>query len=330
MRIVLCYPVENRHHKQIEETCPEATVIDAGQERIAEELPKADVFCGHAKVPVPWEATIAAGRLRWIQSSAAGLDHCLVPPVIQSDVLVSSASGVLADQVAEQAVALATACTRRIPLFLDQQRRREFVRRPTRDLTGSTVLIVGFGGNGQRLAEVLKPFKVRLLATDYFPDRDATGLDELVGPGELHNLLPEADFVFLTAPLTDLTRGMVDAKMISLMKQGCILINVARGGLVCEQAVVDALVSRHLDSAGFDVTPEEPPAPNSPLWSAPGLIITPHVGGQADHRIDRMTDLFCANLVRYRDGRRLINAVDKNLGFPPPTLSTLRGSTSPG
>ena len=322
MRIVLCYPVENRHQKQIQETCPEATVIDAGQERIAEELPKADVFCGHAKVPVPWEATIAAGRLRWIQSSAAGLDHCLVPPVIQSDVLVSSASGVLADQVAEQAVALATACTRRIPLFLEQQRRQEFVRRPTRDLTGSTILIVGFGGNGQRLAEVLKPFKTRLLATDYFPNRDASGLDELGGPDDLHRLLPEADIIFLTAPLTDLTGGMIDAATIARMKQGCILINVARGGLVCEQAVVDALVSGRLDSAGFDVTPEEPPAPTSPLWDAPGLIITPHVGGQADHRIDRMTDLFCENIVRYRAGRSLINAVDKQLGFPPPPART--------
>ena len=321
MRIVLCYPVEARHREQIEAACPGATVVDAGQEHIAEELPTADIFCGHAKVPVPWEETIAAGRLRWIQSSAAGLDHCLVPPVIASDVLVSSASGVLADQVAEQALALATGCTRRIPLFLAQQRRREFIRQPTRDLTGSTVLIVGFGGNGQRLAEVLKPFKTRLRATDYFPNRDASGLDDLGGPADLNRLLPEADIIFLTAPLTDLTRGMIDAAAIARMKQGCILINVARGGLVCEQAVVDALVSGQLDSAGFDVTPEEPPAPNSPLWDAPGLIITPHVGGQAGHRIDRMTDLFCANLVRYREGRPLINVVDKRLGFPPPPAS---------
>ncbi len=317
-RIVLCYPVEKRHIRQIQRSWPAATVVDAGQERIAEELPTADIFCGHAKVPVPWDETIAAGRLRWIQSSAAGLDHCLVPSVVASGVTVTSASGVLADQVAEQAMALATACTRRIPLFLQQQQQREFIRRPTRDLTGSTVLIVGFGGNGRRLAEVLAPWKTRLLATDYFPDQPATGLDQLAGPDAFRRLLPEADIVMLAAPLTAETRGMIDAEAVSQMKRGSILINVARGGLVVESAVVAGLESGQLDSAGFDVTPEEPPSAASPLWDAPSLVITPHVGGQSVHRIDRMTDLFSANLVRYSQGLPLINAVDKQLGFPSP------------
>lgn len=317
-RIVLCYPVEERHIRQIRQAWPTATVVNAGQERIAEELPTADIFCGHAKVPVPWDETIAAGRLRWIQSSAAGLDHCLVPSVVASDVTVTSASGVLADQVAEQAMALVTACTRRIPLFLRQQQKREFIRRPTRDLTGGTVLIVGFGGNGRRLAEVLSPWKTRLLATDYFPDQPAPGISQLGGPGAFRQLLPEADVVMLAAPLTAETHGMIDAEAVSQMKRGSILINVARGGLVVEDAVVAGLKSGQLDSAGFDVTPEEPPAAASPLWNAPGLVITPHVGGQSAHRIDRMTDLFSANLVRYSQGRSLINAVDKRLGFPSP------------
>jgi len=293
-------------------------VIAAGQERVAELLPTAEIFCGHAKVPVPWDETIAAGRLRWIQSSAAGLDHCLTPSVVASEVVVTSASGVLADQVAEQALALATACTRRIPLFLDQQRRREFTRRPTRDLMAATVLIVGFGGNGRRLAEVLGPWKTRLLATDYFPDQPAVGLAELAAPEAFKVLLPEADLVFLTAPLTPQTRGLIDAEAVSRMKPGCILVNVARGGLVVAAAVAEGLASGRLDSAGFDVTPEEPPAADSPLWTAPNLLLTPHVGGQSATRIDRMTDLFCANLVRYSEGQSLINAVDKQLGFPPP------------
>ncbi len=112
---------------------------------------------------------------------------------------------------------------------------------------------------------------------------------------------------------------MFDAATLSVMKPGSVLINVARGDLVVEQAVVDALESGHLDSAGFDVTPEEPPAAGSPLWTAPRLIITPHVGGQSEKRIDRMTDLFCENIIRYRKGEPLINSVDKKLGFPPPT-----------
>ena len=100
MRIVLCYPVEPKHIEQIADAMPEAEIVDAGQERIADELFTADIFCGHAKVPVDWDAVVRHGRLRWIQSSAAGMDHCLVPSVIESDIVVTSASGVLADQVA--------------------------------------------------------------------------------------------------------------------------------------------------------------------------------------------------------------------------------------
>jgi len=322
LRIVLCYPVEARHIARIQAAAPAATIVDAGQERVAAELPSADIFCGHPKVPVPWDAIVAGGRLQWIQSSAAGLDHCLVPSVVASPITVTSASGVLADQVAEHTLALVTACTRRIPLFLAQQARREFVRRPTRDLTGATVVIVGLGGNGRRLVEVLAPFRVRILATDWFPVRRPAAVEFLGGPATLPDLLPQADIVILAAPLTERTRGMIDAAAIARMKPGAILVNVARGPLIVEDALVDALESGHLDSAGVDVTPEEPPAPTSRLWTAPRLVITPHVGGQAANRIDAMTEFFCDNLTRYLSGRPLENLVDKRLGFPEPPAHT--------
>lgn len=317
-RIVLCYPVEPRHVAAIRAAAPEATVVDAGQERIADELPTADIYCGHAKVPVPWERVVAGGRLTWIQSSAAGLDHCLVSEVVNSDIIVTSASGVLADQVAEHALGLAIACTRRIPLFLDQQRRREFVRRPTRDLTGATVGIVGLGGVGRRLVEVLTPFRVRILATDWFPEHKPEKVDFLGPPESLPTLLEQSDILFLCVPLTRHTRGMIDAAALARMKHGSILVNMARGPLVVEDALVDALERGHLDMAALDVTPEEPPKPTSRLWTAPRLIITPHVAGQASRRIDAMTEFFCDNLRRYRSGRSLRNQVDKHLGFPEP------------
>lgn len=322
MRIVLCYPVESCHIAAIAAVAPDADIVDAGQERVAVELPSADLFCGHAKVPVPWEQVVAGRRLRWIQSSAAGLDHCLVPAVVQSDVIVSSASGVLADQVAEHAVGLAIACTRRLPLFLDQQARREFVRRPTRDLTGATVGIIGLGGVGRRLAEVLEPFRVRILATDWFPVRKPPGVEFLGPPSSLSDVLAKVDLLFLCAPLTDHTRGMIDAAALALMKPGAILVNVARGPLVDEVALAAALASGHLDSAALDVTPDEPPAASSPLWAAPRLIITPHVAGQSKRRIDAMTEFFCDNLRRYLRGDPLRNRVDKRLGFPEPPESS--------
>src|SRR3972149_3275145 len=108
MRIVLCYPVKPKHIVQIAAAMPEAEIIDAGQEHIAEQLFTADIFCGHAKAPVDWDGVVRKGRLKWIQSSAAGMDHCLVPSVIASDIVVTSASGVLADPGADHTVALAT------------------------------------------------------------------------------------------------------------------------------------------------------------------------------------------------------------------------------
>ncbi len=133
MRIVLCYPVERRHYEQISAVVPTAELVDAGQQRIAEEIHRADVFCGHAKVPIDWEGVVGAGRLKWIQSSAAGLDHCLVPAVVESEIIVTSASGVLADQVAEHAMALVCGLMRSLPVFFRPSRPRSSfaVRRAT-------------------------------------------------------------------------------------------------------------------------------------------------------------------------------------------------------
>lgn len=316
MRIVLCYPVEKRHYDQIAAVAPQAELVDAGQERIAAEILQADIFCGHAKVPVDWTAVVRGGRLRWIQSSAAGLDHCLTPPVVASDIIITSASGVLADQVAEHALTLVCALTRSLPVFLKAQQAREFIRRPTTDLHHSTVGIVGFGGNGRRLAEVLSAFKTRILAVDLFPVDQPPEVDALLGVERLDDVLSQVDFLFLAAPLTDLTRGMFDATRLARMKPGSVLINVARGQLVVEADLVAALRSGHLAAAGLDVTEVEPLAPTSKLWDLPNVVITPHVGGQSRLRIDQMTDFFCENLRRYLAGQPLRNLVDKQLGFP--------------
>lgn len=318
MRIVLCYPVEPRHLAQIAAAAPDAEVIDAGQDGVARELLSADIFCGHAKVPVPWDAVVAGGRLHWIQSSAAGLDHCLVPSVVGSSIVVTSASGVLADQVAEHAIALTTGLTRALPVFFRAQQKREFIRRPTRDLTNSTVGIVGFGGNGRRLAEVLSVFKTRILATDMYPVAKPDSVEALWPADRLDDLLRAVDFLFLAAPLTELTRNMIDGRALALMRPGSFLINVARGPLVVEADLLAALEAGHLAGAGLDVTAEEPLPADSPLWSQPNVIITPHVGGQCARRIDDMTDFFCANLRRWRSGAPLANLVDKRLGYPMP------------
>lgn len=317
-RIVLCYPVEPQHIEQIAAAAPHAEIIDAGQQRVADELPQADIFCGHPKVPVPWDEVVRRGRLRWIQSSAAGLDHCLVPCVVESDITVTSASGVLANQVADHTMALLAGILRSLPTFFRAQEKREFIRRPTRDLHGARIGIIGLGRNGRRLAEVLSAFRTTILATDWFPVNKPPHVAELLPADAVDEILPRIDILILAAPLTEITRGMIDARRLALLPQGSFVVNVARGPLVVTDDLADALHSGHLAGAAVDVTDPEPLPPDHRLWSEPNVIITPHVGGQAKTRIDDMTSFFCNNLTRYLTNSPLVNLVDKRLGFPLP------------
>ncbi|MCG8652927.1 MAG: D-2-hydroxyacid dehydrogenase [Pirellulales bacterium] len=319
MRIVLCYPVEEKHIAQIQAVVPAAEVVNAGQQRVDEMLPTADVFIGHAKVPVDWDRVLSAGRLRWIQSSAAGLDHCLVPGVIQSDIVVSSASGLFAPQVAEQTFALLLGLLRKLPIFFRAEAKREFVRRPTADLRGKTIGIVGLGGNGRMIAKLLAPWEVRIVATDYFPLDQPPEVDQLWPADQLDRLLAASDIVILALPLNESTRGMINRDRLACMRAGSYLINVARGAVVVESDLVQALASGHLAGAGLDVTEVEPLAKESLLWDDPKVIITPHVGAQSHRRVDDTTDLACLNLRRYLDGLPPHNRVDKQLGFPHPS-----------
>lgn len=321
MRIVICYPVEQRHLDQIQQAAPEAEIVNAGQERIDELLPSADIFIGHAKVPVDWDRVLDAGNLKWIQSSAAGLDHCLVPGVVVSDIVVSSASGLFAPQVAEQTFALMTGLLRGMPRFFRAEEKREFVRLPTDDLRGKTVGIVGMGGNGRMLAKTLSPWDVTLLGTDYYPIDAPPELQRLMPADALDTLLAVSDIVILTLPLNDSTLGLFDDSKFEMMKSGSYLINVARGAVVQEAALVRALESGRLAGAGLDVTEIEPLSPDSALWDDPRVMITPHVGAQSARRVDDTTDLACDNLKRYLKGETPLNIVDKKLGFPHPSVS---------
>jgi D-3-phosphoglycerate dehydrogenase len=204
-----------------------------------------------------------------------------------------------------------------LPTFLQAQAKREFIRRPTRDLHHSTVGIVGFGGVGRRLAQILSVFKTRIIATDMFAVEKPAYVDALWPAECLDRLLAESDIVVLCLPLNPMTRGLLDAGALAKMKPGSLLVNVARGPLVVEKDLVAALESGHLAGAVMDVTEQEPLPPESKLWALPSVIITPHVGGQARTRIDDMTSMFCENLRRWQAGEPLINLlVDKRLGFP--------------
>jgi len=235
-------------------------------------------------------------------------------------VVVCSASGLFADQVAEQTLALLLGLLRGIPVFYRQQQKHEFVRRPTADLHRKRVGIVGLGGNGRRLAQVLSPFRVTIRATDYFPEHKPPEVEQLLPHTQLLELAAWSDMLILTLPLNASTKGIINHKVFDAMPRGSWLINVARGQCVNEGDLVEALDRGQLAGAGLDVTAVEPLPPESPLYSHPNVLITPHVGAQSAPRYDDSTRLICENLTRYLAGQPLFNIVDKKLGFPHPSV----------
>jgi len=319
-QLVVCYPVEDRHLQAIQQAAPEYRLLVADQQTIPELIHQADLFVGHAKVPVDWEWVAKSGRLKFIQSSAAGLDHCLAPSIIDSPVVVCSASGLFADQVAEQTLALLLGLLRGIPIFYRQQQKHEFVRRPTADLHHKRIGIVGLGGNGRRLAQILEPFRVSIRATDYFPEHKPPQVEELLPHTQLLNLAAWSEILILTLPLNASTRGIINRGVFDAMPKGSYLINVARGQCVNEQDLIDSLESGRLAGAGLDVTAVEPLPAESRLYDQPNVLITPHVGAQSGPRYDDSTRLICENLKRYLAEQPLFNIVDKSLGFPHPSV----------
>lgn len=322
--IVTCFPLAETDEDRIRKMAgDEFEVIVANQDNISEEIFKANIFCGHAKVPVDWARVVEADRLCWIQSSAAGLDHCLTPPVIGSSILVSGCSGLFAPQVGEQMMALLTGLTRRIPVFLRAQQNRQYMRRPTDDLFGKTVGIVGLGGNGHRIAELLRPMVGRIVATDCFPEAcrelvDAGTVQEVLPDDKLEEILPFMDVVIVTLPLSESNENRISETQFQLFQPGAYLINVGRGSVVDTDSLVRNLTNGNLGGAGIDVVEPEPLPPESPLWAMDNVIISPHVGAQSPLRVPVTIDLFCNNLVRFKQGMSLLNQVDKQLGFPRP------------
>ena len=322
--IVTCFPLSESDANSIRTAAPDNfDVIVANQENISEEIFKARIFCGHAKVPVDWERVVANGKLKWIQSSAAGLDHCLVPPVIESKILVSGCSGLFAPQVGEQMMSLLTGLIRRSPVFFKAQQAKQFIRRPTDNLFGKTVGIAGLGGNGQRIAQILRPMVSRILATDCFVESvknlvDQGVVDKILPAESLEEMLPEIDILIITLPLSATNEKRIGKKQFDLLRPGAYVVNVGRGSVIETKSMVDSLSSGRLGGAGIDVVEPEPLPESSPLWGMDNVIISPHVGAQSPLRIPVTIDLFCKNISRFLEGKTLLNQVDKTLGFPRP------------
>jgi phosphoglycerate dehydrogenase-like enzyme len=249
-----------------------------------------------------------APGLRFIQSISAGVDQYDRAALAAASVRLASAQGANASAVSEHAFALILALARRLPEARDNQNKK-FWRGMLGDLTrredelgGKTLLIVGLGRIGGRLARLAKAFDMHVIGLRRDPAAGSNGTDEVHAIEHLHELLPRADIVALTCPLTPQTENLIDASALRLMKPSAHLINCARGRVVDEAALIACMQNNGIAAAGIDVTIEEPLPTSSPLWSLPNVLVTPHTGGETRHYEDNVLDLLMENLERLGRG----------------------------
>jgi len=276
-----------------------------------------------------------APRLRWIQFHWAGVEHVIDDPLLaKPDVVATSLSGASASQMAEYVLMMLLSLGHRLPDLLAAQKRVEWPRdRWERfaplELRQSVVGIVGYGSIGRQVARLLQPFGATVLATkrdvrhpedkEYTPEEmgDPSGaLVQRLYPAEaLCSMLKECDFVVITVPKTPATVGLISAQELATFKPTAFLIDVSRGGIVDQEALIHALRERKIAGAALDVFPEEPLPPTSPLWKFANLIITPHISGNTLQYDQRAADLFAINLLRYLTGQPLYNRIEPERGY---------------
>ena len=287
--------------------------------RLPEELPDTDIFIGYSLRP---QQLKDAKRLKWIHSTAAGVAQLMYPELRDSGVVVTNPRGIFSVPMAEHAIGLMLALARNFPDSVRQQDRAQWAQQALWDLpqhltelNGRLLLIVGFGSIGKELARRARAFDMRVWGVSRSGKGDSPLADKIVPVAELAGALPQADFVVIAAPETPETRHLIGPEEIALMKPGARLINVARGSLLDEAALLRALEGGKLGGAALDVAASEPLPPESPLWKAPNLLITPHTSAISDRLWERETSLLMELLERWFDGRELVNRVDFSRGY---------------
>lgn len=281
----------------------------------------AEVYFAHGLSPQLFDA---AKNLRWVQSAAAGVASLLFPAMKASDVLLTNSAGVMGDTIAEHVLGGVIYLLRSFDIAVRNQDRHlwdklGFAAADTtiRELNECRALIIGTGGVGGAIAWRFSALGVRCVGVRRRPELGAPkGFERVVGPEGLEQALQDADIVILTTPLTPSTDTLLTAARLDCLPPGAIVVNVARGALLDESALVDRLERGSLRGAVLDVFREEPLPPNSPLWGLRQVLLTPHVAAISPRRFwERELELFLDNWVRYRRGETLRNLVDKDAGY---------------
>jgi phosphoglycerate dehydrogenase-like enzyme len=312
------------HVARLRETFPQHTFLHAvTDEQVLGLIPRADIAFMAELRPAHLEA---AKALRWIHSPAAGVGGMLFPAMVESPIVMSNSRGLSAETIAEHVVAVTLVLFRKLKLAIQSQAAREWAQdeilaAPSiRTIAGTRALIVGLGAIGAATARLLSALGARVDGIRRnLSSPPPPGVHTVAGPDQLLDLLPDADIVVLAAPQTTDTRGLIGSRELAAMRRDAILVNVSRGKLVDQAELVSALTApadvRTIVGAALDVFEHEPLPWDSPLWSLPNVLITPHMAGFRRNHWDAVIDLFGDNLRRFESGQALLNTVDKKAGY---------------
>jgi phosphoglycerate dehydrogenase-like enzyme len=283
---------------------------------LVDALPGADVLLvwdfRASTLPSAWPV---ADKLRWVHAASAGVNHVLTPEVVASEVAVTNSRGVFDEPMAEYVLAMTLALAKDLPTTLTRQRERRWHHRETERIGGRKVLVAGTGPIGRAIGRKLAAAGMSVTGLGRTARAQDPDLGEILPTSSLSEVLPTMDWLVLAAPLTDETRGMVDATALAAMKPTARLVNVGRGPLVVQEDLVAALAAGALAGAALDVFVDEPLPASSPLWEMPNVIVSPHMSGDVVGWRSELVALFHDNLTRYLDGEPLRNVVDKARGY---------------
>jgi phosphoglycerate dehydrogenase-like enzyme len=287
---------------------------ESGKEKLDALLAETEVIFGF----VPPKNIIArAPKLKWMQAVSAGVDRHQGTEIWKSNVIMTGVSGIHATPIGEYVLGFMLMLAKNTPLGFKMMQTRNWQRYTVRTLRGKTVGIIGLGHIGREVARLAKAFGMRVIATRRSVKKagKARNVDLLLPRDRLKELLKASDYVALTLPLTPETRHIIGEAELKAMKSTAYIINIGRGGLIDQEALIKALDARQIAGAGLDVVTPEPLPKESRLWDFDNVILSPHVSGGMEDYMLHATELFCDNLKRYLDGRKLRNVIDKKKGY---------------
>ena len=312
------YTMTDQYVDLIKKAAPGATLVivknqEEWDQRKEELGPRVEVVFGFR--PATWFHEMP--NLKWVQQTGAGANWLLdASEFVASDVILTNASGVTAIPIAEHILALMFTLSRLVHLNVRSQFDRKWVRRGrVREIDGGTMGLIGVGAIGEKTAEKAKGLNMRVLGIRRRPERSSPFVDQMLGPDRLHEILSLSDWVVITAAMTAETVGMIGEEEFKTMKDTAYIINIARGPIIQEKAMIKALQEHWIAGAGLDVFEKEPLPEESPLWDMKNVVITPHWAGATPKYFDRLVEIFTENLDRYQAGEQMINIVDKKLGY---------------